>query len=181
VAGAHAGDMAQLALSEGSGALSQDLFDALQSGWLDPIGGLSRFAVDEGKREHGWIGAEHELQPVLARCGAILDGEVEALTLSAQIEVGVAPGVQFRGSAQRLAAALVVGTLAGVVHEGNRGKVAALQGAQEAEQWGDLAGNVLIDGTQVHEGNKDEELGPQVGNGGAECLPRIARAPLTPI
>jgi hypothetical protein len=72
--------------------------------------------------------------------------------------------VQLRGSAQRLAAAFMRGAFAGVVHEGNRGVQLPLERAQEAEQWSDLASDVLVDGVQGHGGIKDEEFGPQVRN-----------------
>jgi hypothetical protein len=118
----------------------------------------------------GRIGAEGKLQSVDSGRGTMLDCKVEVLSLSAQIEVGVAPGMQFRGSAQCLATALVACTLASVVHEGNRGTMVALLGPQEAEQGSNLAGDVLVDGVQAHKGVEDEEFWPQVGNGGAECL-----------
>jgi len=121
VAGAHAGDIAQLALGEGRFAVGQDLLDTLQGGGLDRSGRLSWVAVDDSERERRWICAKGEAQPILARCGAMLNGKIEVLALSAQIEVGVAPGVQFGGSAQRLATAFVRSALAGVVHEGDRG------------------------------------------------------------
>ena len=49
-----------------------------------------------------------------------------------------------------------------------------LERAQEAEQRGDLAGGVLVDGVQAHEGIKHEEFGPQGSNRGAERLAVLA-------
>src|SRR5262249_46758769 len=63
---------------------------------------------------------------------------------------------------------------AGVVHEGDRGVQLPLDRAQEAEQRSDLAGGVLVDGVQAHEGIKDEEFGPQGRNRGAERLSVLA-------
>ena len=71
VAGAHAGDIAQLALGEGRFAVGQDLLDTLQGGGLDRSGRLSWVAVDDGERERRWIGAKGEVQPSwpgAARC-----------------------------------------------------------------------------------------------------------------
>jgi len=60
--------------------------------------------------------------------------------------------------------------LAGVMHEGDRGVVVALQRTQEAEQRGELTGGVLIDGVQAHERVEDEERGAQVSDRGTQCL-----------
>jgi hypothetical protein len=81
------GGIAQLPVREGIGALSQNLLDALKRGRLDPIRGLSRVVFDNGESEGRRLGAERELEPVVAGCGAMLDCEVEVLTLSTQLEV----------------------------------------------------------------------------------------------
>jgi hypothetical protein len=51
--------------------------------------------LDHLERERRRVGFEGELQPVDARCGAMLDIKVEVLAVTTQIEVGVARGVQF--------------------------------------------------------------------------------------
>ena len=57
VAGAHPGDIAELALGEGSCAVGQNLFDALKRGGLDPITGPNRVVLDDGESEGRWIRA----------------------------------------------------------------------------------------------------------------------------
>ena len=47
----------------------------------------------------------------------MLDGQSELVALTAQVEVGVAPAVEFAGTAQSLARAAGVGVFAGVVDQ----------------------------------------------------------------
>ena len=50
--------------------------------------------------------------------GAMLDGQDDAIvTVTPEIQVGIAPGMELRGSAQRLPGADGAGSLLGVVHE----------------------------------------------------------------
>src|SRR5262249_59182047 len=79
--------------------------------------------------------------------------------------VAVAPGVELRGSAQRLAGADVAGALLGMVDDEDGKGVAALQLAQVGEQRGDLAAGVLVDPVQAHEGVEDQQFRLQPGNG----------------
>ena len=65
----------------------------------------------------------------------MLDGQDDAVVaVAAEIEVGVAPGVELRRSAQGLTGADGAGTLPGMVDERDGDGVAALQFAQEGEQ-----------------------------------------------
>ena len=49
--------------------------------------------------------------------GAVLDREGEIIAIAAQVEIGVAPGVELGGAAQGLAGADVAGALLGVVDD----------------------------------------------------------------
>ena len=74
------------------------------------------------------------------RGGAMLDGERDAIVgVAAQIEVGIAPGVEFGRSAQGLTGTDGTGTLPGMVDDGDGDSVTPLQFTQEGEQWGDVA------------------------------------------
>src|SRR5262249_32188961 len=95
---------------------------------------------------------------------AVLDGQGESIPLPSQIEVAVAPGVELRGAAQRLAGTDVAGTLLGMVDDEDGKRVAALQLAQIGKQRGDLAAGVLIDPVQAHERIKDQQARLQSGN-----------------
>ena len=90
--------------------------------------------------------------------GAMLDGERDAIVaVAAEIEVGIAPGVEFGRSAQGLTGADGASALPGVVDDGDGDCVAALQFAQEGEQRGDLAADILIDAMQAHERIEDQQ------------------------
>ena len=75
---------------------------------------------------------------------------------AAQVEVGVAPGVELGGAAQRLAGADAGGGFLGVMDHEHRQRVASLQLAQVGEQRRDLAAGVLVDAMQAHEGIEDQ-------------------------
>lgn len=76
--------------------------------------------------------------------------------MAAQVEVGIAPGVQLGGAAQGLAGTGVGCALLGVVDQQDSGFEAALQLAQEGEQGRDIGGGVFIDAVQADEGIEDE-------------------------
>jgi hypothetical protein len=126
--------------------------------------------LDDLESEHRRIGSESELQAIGAWGGTMLDIEEELLTVAAEIEIGIAPSVQFRRSPQRLSATFMGGALAGMVHESNRGVTVTLQRAQISEERGDLTSHILIDPVQAHERVEDRELRLKVGDGGPECL-----------
>jgi hypothetical protein len=105
------------------------------------IGALGEF---EGNGGHGG-------------CGAVLDGKGELIAVTAQIEVGVTPGVELGRAAQGLAGSDVAGAFPGMVDDADSQAVAALQLAQEGEQRRHLAAEVLVDAMQADEGIEDEE------------------------
>ena len=100
----------------------------------------------------------------------MLDGEDEIVAVAAQVEVRVAPGVEFGRAAQRLAGACLAGALAGVVDEHDGDGEPALQLAQVREQRRDLARHVLVDAVQADERIEDEQPWPQVLDGVRETL-----------
>ena len=125
IAGAHAHGFAHLLLRERGCGVGEQEFDAAQAGRLDGrrVGGrLVDGLQGEGRR----IGFEREQHAVGALGGAMFDAKQQLLTLAAEIEIGVTSGVQFRGAAQRLTAALMGGALAGMMDEGDRGLVKTL-------------------------------------------------------
>ena len=88
----------------------------------------------------------------------MLDGQDDAIvTVAPEIEVGIAPGVEFGRSAQGLTGADGAGALSGVVDDGDGDGVAPLQFAQEGEQRGDVAADILIDAMQAHERIEDQQ------------------------
>ena len=96
----------------------------------------------------------------------MFDGQGEAVVgIAAQVEVGVAPGVEFGRAAQGLAGAHVAGAFAGVVDEDHGEAVAALQVAQVSEQRGHFAADILVDAMQPDEGIEDEQPRFQAGDG----------------
>ena len=90
-----------------------------------------------------------------ARCSTVSDDAIVAV--AAEIEVGIAPGVEFGRSAQSLTGADGAGALPGVVDDGDGDGVTALQFAQEGEQRRDFAADILIDAMQAHERIEDEQ------------------------
>ena len=111
---------------------------------------------------------------------AVLDREGEIIAIAAEIEVGVAPGVEFGGSSQSLAGPDVAGALLGVVDEEHRDGMATLQFAQEGEQGCDFATGIFVDAVQAHEGIEDEQAWLELGDAslqgcGDRCRDRAAR------
>jgi hypothetical protein len=72
----------------------------------------------------------------------MLDGEDEMITIAAQIEIAISPGVELWGAAQCLAGASVTGTFLGVVDDEDGDAMAPLPLAQIGEQRGNFAAGV---------------------------------------
>src|SRR6185295_12783434 len=85
--------------------------------------------------------------------------------VATQVEVRVAPRVEFARAAQRLASAHLRAALARMMDEHDGNAVSALELAQVREQRGDLAGVVLVDAVQAHERIEDQEPRAQFGDG----------------
>ena len=100
---------------------------------------------------------------VLGRRGAMLGRQGQSGAFAAQVEIGVAPAVEFAGTAQGLARPAGVGVLAGVMDQEDGQSELALQFPQVREQGGDLGGIVLIDAVQ------SDQAGPGSGARAVEC------------
>ena len=92
------------------------------------------------------------------RPSATLDGQEGLAVAAAEVEVRIAPCVQLRASAQRLARPGGA-ALAGVVDEQDGGFEAALDVAQEAEDGGDVGDRFLVDAVQADQGVEDQQAG----------------------
>lgn len=124
-----------------------------------------------GKRQRQCVAVmvEMEAQAVNGWCAAVFDRERELLAclparqaFSAQVEVGVAPSMEFAGAAQCLAwADVVVSILSGMVDEDDCKREATLQLAQERENWGDIACLIFIAGMEADEGVERQECWAQ--------------------
>ncbi len=75
----------------------------------------------------------------------MLRGQGQLGPLAAQVEIGVAPAVEFARSTQGLSGTAGVGVLAGVVNQEDSQTKAALQFPEVGQQRGDLGRVVLID------------------------------------
>jgi hypothetical protein len=64
-------------------------------------------------------------------CGAVLDRQREVVSAAVEVEVGVAPGMEFGGAAQGLAIADAAAALLGVVDHGDGDTMMSLQFAQD--------------------------------------------------
>ena len=80
---------------------ARDLLDALAVGWLGLIARLGGGLFDDLESKDGWVCSQGEPQAVGARRGAMLGVEGEVLAVAAQIEIGITPSMQFRGSVGR--------------------------------------------------------------------------------
>jgi hypothetical protein len=97
--------------------------------------------------------------------GAMLDGQHDAVVaVAAEVEVGIAPGVEFGRSAQGLTGADGTGALSGVVDDGPGDGVTPLQFAQEGEQRGNLPADILVNAMQTDEGIEHEQARLQPGD-----------------
>ena len=81
----------------------------------------------------------------------MFDGEVKFGAGAAQVQVRVAPGMELRRAAQRLAGAHAAGGFAGVVHDEHSELVLPLQRAQVGKERRDFTAGVLVDAVQAHE------------------------------
>ena len=108
-----------------------------------------------------------------ARCSTVRRAVV---ALAAQIEIGVAPGVELGGAAQCLTGTDGAGALFGMVDEHDGNGMAALQFAQIGEQRCDLAAGVLIDAVQAYEGIENEQPRLQLGDGLVEAARSASRS-----
>ena len=122
---------------------------------LNRFEGKSAVALDQFERD-AWHGGS----------GTMLDGQDDTIvTVPPEIEVGIAPGVELRRSAQGLTGTNGARALFGVMDEHHGDGVAPLQFAQEGKQRRDIATDILIDAMQAHERIEDEQPRFQPGDG----------------
>ena len=95
--------------------LRQSLADALDRGGWGIDFHAARFDDGEGQVRSGRRELEGDM--ILGGSGAMLGGEGQLGTFAAQVEVGVAPAMEFAGTAEGLAGAAGVGVFAGMVHQ----------------------------------------------------------------
>ncbi len=181
--GANAASGPEIAEWLGLAGLGEGRGDAVIEGvWLD--GGLGgALAFDDLEGESVVTLNEVEGERGHGRRGAVFDGERDAvICVATQIEVGIAPGVELGGTAERLTGAHGAGAFPGVVDEDDSEAMAALEVAQVGEQRGDLAADILVDAMQADERIEDEHSGLQRGDGlvefgliGLEIEPQAGR------
>jgi hypothetical protein len=97
--------------------------------------------------------------------GTMLDRQREIIAVAAQVEVGIAPGVELRGASQRLTGADAATALLDVMDDEHGNVMPALQLAQVGEQRGDLAAGVIVDAVETYEWIEDEQARLQSGDG----------------
>ena len=100
----------------------------------------------------------------------MLDGQHQVIAIAAQIEVGIAPGVELGRAMQGLSGAGIAGAFSGMMDDEHGDAIATLQLAQIGEQRGDLAAGVLVDAVQADEGIEDEQAWLQSGHGVGEAV-----------
>jgi len=113
--GAHTAELAQAPQGGGLGQSRQGLAHPLGGGWRRLRWGGSCFHDGQGQGGTGL--GELERDVVAARSGAVLGGQGQLGASAPEVEIGVAPAVQFAGAAQGLAGAAGVGVFAGVVDQ----------------------------------------------------------------
>ena len=126
---------------------------------IGPRRGIAGLHLAEPQRGPVAVVGELDLDVVDAGGGAMLDGHEDLPVSPAQVQIGVAPGVQLAASAQGLARPGGA-ALSRMVDQQHGGLEAALDVAQEAEDWGDLGDGVLVDAVQADQGVEDHEAGP---------------------
>ena len=77
-------------------------------------------------------------------CGTVFGGQGQLGAFAAQVEVGVAPAVEFAGAAQGLSRAAGLGVLARVVNDHDGQLKFPLELPEEGEQCGDLDSVVFV-------------------------------------
>jgi hypothetical protein len=167
--GADAAGGAQFGEWSGLVAVCEGCGDALVNGSGCRVGLWCAIGLDRLKGQNVASLGKLERKVGDGGGGAMLDAQDDAIvTITAEIEVGIAPGVEFRGSAQGLTGADGTGSLFGMVDDRDGDGMAPLQFAQEGEQRGDIATDILIDAMQTHERIEDQEPRLQPGDGGVE-------------
>ena len=121
---------------------------------LDPE--AERLAVGVGEGQQEGIGR---------RCGAVLDGQAQALIgASDEVAGGVGPCMEVGAAAERLAG--VPARAFGHVMDDDEGEVvAAVELAEEAEEAGHVGGTVLVEAVKADQGIEEQEAGLEIREG----------------
>ena len=81
----------------------------------------------------------------------------QLIGLASEVEVGIAPTVEFTGTAQGLSGTQAVGLLFGMVNHQHGQLETALELTQAAEEGGDLGGFIFFDLVQSDQGIQDQQ------------------------
>src|SRR5437867_4761540 len=95
-------------------------------------------------------------------------GQSQVGTFAAQVEIGVAPAVEFTGTTQGLAGPAGMGVFARMMNQQDGQLKLALEFAQIREQRGDLSGVIFIHPVQADQWIEDQQDGPLLLDGVAE-------------
>lgn len=127
--------------------------------------------VEVGSAPRVIEGTQDKGQRVGGGGGAVLDGQDEVVTEAAQVEVGVAPGVEVGGAAEGETGLGTLGaTLPCVVHNGDGDVVATLEVAQIAQQSGDVLCAVLVDAVEADKGIQQQQARAEQVEGTSETM-----------
>src|SRR5882724_3058347 len=103
------------------------------------------------------LGTQRQSQWAEGCRSAVLRGQGDDVLAAAQVEVRVAPGMEFGAAAQRLAGAEVTAGFSGVMDQDDRDREATLQVAQISQKGRDLARGVFIDAVQADKGVEHQQ------------------------
>ena len=162
--GAHAAEFAQLLDGDGFLEVGQDCATRWR-GVGSALGSERRSLCRHGQSQGGAGLSELERDMVLGGSGAMFGGQGQLGAFAAHVEIGVAPAVEFAGTAQGLAWAAGVGVFAGVMNQQDGQLKLALQFPEVGEQRGDLGGVVFIDPVQADQRVQDQQDGVEILDG----------------
>ena len=107
---------------------------------------------------------------ILGGSSPVFGGEGQLLSSAAHVKVGVAPAVEFAGSAQGLSGPAAVGVFAGVMNQKDGQLELALEFPKVRKQARDLGGVVFIDPMKTDQRIEDQEDGTKIFHGVGEAL-----------
>lgn len=162
--GTHGTELAQLGHRDGPIQTGQRVPNPLdrsrgRGGWWVGRG------PEDRKGEGRTVLSQLEGEGIGGGGGPVLGGEGEGLLVAAEVEIGVAPAVEFARTAQGLAGPGGVGILAGMVHDEHGELELTLELTQEAQERGDLGGFVLVDAMETDQGIEHEQAGTTLRDG----------------
>jgi hypothetical protein len=160
LAGVESG--AQVVEAAGTGGESIDESLLQRSGHERRGSGLADFQTE------GVFG-ESEGEGLWRGCGAVFCGEDEILAAAAEVEVGIAPGVEVGAAAEGLAG-VVCGGFACVVDEEDGDVEGAGEVAEGGEDGRDFGGVVFVGALEADVGVEDEKAGAPVCESETEAL-----------